>query len=624
MKLVTSLLFCLVITTHLSFAQEADLVLFNGNVNTVDSSNTRAEAVAIKDGSFIFVGANDGVAIHVGNNTQRFNLMGKEVLPGLIDTHTHPLEAGSPLTACVLNDHIEDIENHFFKLRRCSMFQIGTNIDPVSGLEWVIGYGVTIDQIDSASRDLKDILDEAIPNNPAIVLEQTSHGAWVNSAALRAAGFNASSENPEGGVIVKDEVTDEPTGLLLDNAVIEVFSLAFNRDSRELPTLFSNRDDLDYYGLLLSLDKFVKNGVTALADARTYWERLHHESWFRADQEGTLPVRSVLGFWGAPENNDLDQLASINTIVTNINNNKSANSLLYPHQIKVYSDGLLTYTTAALTSPYEVDFGFGGIENKGINYYDEDRLESFISFAEKEGFDFHIHTIGDRGVHEALNAIEGVQAINTMLDKMPRHKLTHVELVQKSDIPRFAKLGVGADFQLSTDFSLPSHFDSEKELIGSRADGLYPIDQFYKYNLDNPSMQINITLSSDYDVGALNPFGGLKRAVLRGIPLQEAIRYYTINGAYQLELENEVGSIEVGKKADLVVVNKKDISKLPAERLDKVRVLLTLVDGKAAYKTRRFKKIPGFQNQLNKKTINRLIDETYNELLFNEYNFIEL
>jgi predicted amidohydrolase YtcJ len=541
---------------------EADLVLHNGAIYTVDEAQPWAEAVAIQEGRLVFVGLDEDVEPFIGEATEIIDLDGRMVLPGIHDVHQHPLEAGSSVAGTCLLPEDTDPAEMIGLLRRCAPKQIGTN--------WVLGWGHSITNLLESERPPIDILDEAIPDRPAIMMEQTSHSVWVNSAALAAADINANSPNPPGGLILKDPDTGQPNGILMENAGDMLFDLAL------APT--PELEELHYDGLLYALEQLAENGITSVSDARTYWGRNYHKVWQRAEQEGTLTVRAVLGLWAYPHYADDEQLAALAGLYSN-----DPKRRLRMSQIKVYSDGLIENTTAALFEPYLIDLGvLPG--NVGMNYFDEARLAKYITTLEKVGFDFHIHTIGDRGVYEALNAIEQAMATNgDGLDR--RHRLTHLELIDEADRLRFAELDVVADFQVAGEFTLPDHWEDSAELIGDRAFDPVPVRSIYDTGA-------TVTLSSDWDVSDLSPFVGMSHALQReqqSMPnLEAVIEAYTLNGAYVMRQEMETGSLEVGKWADLVVLDR-NLFEVSLQEMAETAVLLTLLGGEEVYRDPTFR-----------------------------------
>ena len=365
--------------------------------------------------------------------------------------------------------------------------------------------------------------------------------------------------DPPGGIILR-ETNGEASGLLIDNAGNLLLDIAL------APTAESAEND--YWGLIeYALPELAKYGITSVCDARTYWKREHHLTWKRVADEGELTVRANLGLWAYPDEEDAAQIAMLKSLFSN-----DENSLLKLNQIKLYCDGIIHNTTSAMHDDFLVDY-FGRPTNNGLNYFTQERIANYISELEATGFDFHIHTIGNRGVHEALNAIEEAGTAQG------RHRLTHVEYVDETDIPRFAQLNAIADAQVAGDFTQPSHWHDNDYLVDATLnENIIPIKSLSEAGA-------RITLSSDWDVSELNPFIGLQNAVTRTpqeISLEEAIKAYTINAAYVMRQEDKVGTIEVGKEADLIILDR-NLFDIPVNQINQTRVEATYLQGVSVY-----------------------------------------
>lgn len=491
-----------------------------------------------------------------------YDLDGATILPGIHDVHLHPLEAGSEVGGTCELPVDTAPEDMIDLIKKRSTKQKGT--------DWVLGHGYSIEpmlrHVEDNGRLPKDILDEAVPNKPAIMMEETSHSVWVNSKALQMANIDGQTPDRPGGIIMKD-VTNEPNGILLENEGIEIVNVAMKPTKR--------LEKYNFEGLLYGLEQIRKNGITSICDARVFWKQNHQQCWYMACEKGLLTVRTILGFWIYPTMDDDEQINTLKQLHSSHHCNN--NCLLRQNQVKMYSDGLLENTTAALHNPYLKQLRLKGLEkNVGMNYFSQKRIEKYLSslqtFDEGKHFDFHIHAIGDRAVHEVLNAIE-----NTKVDG-PRHRMTHLELVHHDDIKRFRELGVVADFQVGH-HSLPEYRDNLADLVGSdRSEHYIPVRSVH----DTGAV---VTLSSDWDVNELNPFEGMKRAVSRGdqsVSLKKAIEMYTINGAIAMRQEHLVGSLEVGKEADFVVIDK-DIMNIDTEIISNLKVRMTVLRGKIVY-----------------------------------------
>lgn len=534
----------------------AELVLTNARIYTVEEAQPWAEAIAIDGGEIVFVGAAEEAEAWIGEATEVLDLDGRLVLPGLHDVHLHPLEASSFVAGTCLLEADWDPEDYVPALRDCAPEQIGT--------DWVLGWGHSLWDLQASERLPREILDEAIPDRPAVMMERSSHSAWANSLALEAAGWDESAADPPAGFLGRDPETGALDGIVYENAGNMLFDLAL-APSPELA-------ELDYEALLEGLAALGEAGITSIADARSYRDRGHLEIWERAEREDQLSVRATLGLWAYPHYEDEAQLRELAALYR-----RDPGALLQVGQVKLYADGVLDSGTAALLAPYDEDLGVAG--PRGMRYFDRDRMQRYAEALGPLGYDLHIHTIGDGAVRDALDAIEAARAAHPP-DAPPRHRLTHLELVDPADRARFAELGVIADLQVAGDFALPEHAADLEPLIGERAFDMLPLRGLHDAGA-------RVTLSSDWDVSELSPFLGMRNALLRGeqgLPdLESAIRAYTIDAAYALRQEDLTGSIAVGKAADLVVLDR-DIFAIDPEEIGETEVLLTLLGGEEVYR----------------------------------------
>lgn len=528
----------------------ADLVVNNATIYTVNNASPLAQSMAIKNGKIIYVGDNESVNEFIGDNTEIKDLAGKLVLPGLHDVHIHPLESASEATHFTLPEYA-DINEYQAVIENASIQH--------SDAKWLIGYGHNIDGLLELTQSPRAAIDQVVNDRPVIIMEQTSHSMWVNSKALSIANITQQSRDPIGGVFGRDE-SDVLNGILYDNAGNLVMDLAMQSQGDEATE--------NYFGFLeYTQPELLKHGVTSISDARVYWQRGQLDTWLKLANDDALKMRVSLGLWAYPEASDESQLAQLKSLYQ-----ASQDSLLKVDQVKVYMDGILVNTTAALKAPYEYSWlALDG--DKGLNYFSQARLAKYIEVLEPIGFDFNIHGIGDRGIHEALNAIEaGSKGIG-------RHRITHLEVVDSLDLPRFKELGVIADAQVAGEFTEPHHWPEMTPLLGhQRSDRLVPIASL----VEQGAM---LTLSSDWNVSTLNPFVGIAHAVSRApeaISIEQAIEAYTINAAYAMRQEDRVGSLVAGKEADFIVLDR-NILTLDAAQIKQTRVLESYVQGEVVF-----------------------------------------
>jgi predicted amidohydrolase YtcJ len=523
---------------------------FNGKIYTVNDAKPWAEALIIDGDKIIFVGSYIEAEKKADETADKIDLKGKVVLPGFHDVHMHPMEVGSTTTAFVLDEAVTNAENYISTIKNAS------NQNP--NVEWLIGFGHSINTLFNAQRSPLKIIDEAVSDRPVIIMEQTSHSMWLNSKALELAGITTATPNPQGGIIMKENGVLQ--GILIDNAGDVVFQQA---------VAALNDSNGEYNGMVeYVLPELAKYGITSVSDARTYWKREQHKTWKDLADDNKLTARFNLGLWAYPTEDDASQITALKNLFSN-----DENSLLKINQIKLYSDGITHNTTAALHSDYHKDY-FNESTNNGLNYFTEARIATYIKELESVGFDFHIHAIGNRGITESLNAIQQSGTANG------RHRLTHVEMITSADMNRFKQLNVTADAQVGGEFTQPQYWHENEYLLGSvLADNQVPIKSL-------KDAGARLTLSSDWNVSSLNPFVGIQNAVTRSpqnISLETAIKAYTLSGAYVMRQEDKVGSLEAGKLADFVVLDK-DIFSISTTQINQTKVILTIFNGKEIYK----------------------------------------
>ena len=537
-------------SANINTEKSTQKLYFNGKIFTVDETNIWADAILIDGNKILFVGSNSDAENIAHKNAVKIDLQGKVVLPGFHDVHMHPMEVGSTTTVFSLNEEETNPENYISAIKKAAAEN--------PNVAWIIGFGHSINSLLEANRNPLEIIDEAVSNRPVIIMEQTSHSMWINSKGIELAGITAQTTNLQGGIIVKDNGVLQ--GILVDNAGDVVFQKA---------VASLNDADGEYQGMVeYVLPELAKYGITSVSDARTYWKRNQHKTWKKLADDDELTARFNLGLWAYPTEDDATQITTLKNLFSN-----DENSLLKINQIKLYADGITHNTTAALHTDYKEDY-FNQPTNNGLNYFTESRIAKYISALEATGFDFHIHSIGNRGVTEALNAIE------QSATSAGRHRLTHVEMITAADLNRFKTLNVTADAQVGGQFTQPQYWSDNDHLLGSDlADNQVPIKSLKEAGA-------RLTLSSDWNVSSLNPFIGIQKAVTRApqnISLEEAIKAYTINGAYTMRQEDKVGSLKAGKLADFVVLDK-DIFTIQSNLINQTKVVLTVFEGEEIFK----------------------------------------
>lgn len=539
----------------------ADLVLRNGAVYTIDAARTWAEAVAITEGRIVYVGDGNGAKKFLGSRTKTINLQGKMVLPGFHDSHVHPVTGGLELGECNLNeakteDEVLEIVRRFAETH------------PKEG--WIRGGGWQLTLFPGANPH-KSLLDKIVPDRPIFLSAADGHSAWVNTRALEIAGINKSTPDPVNGRLERDTKSGEPTGTLRESASGLV--------SKFLPA-YTAKDYLE--GLRRGLKMANGFGITSFQEASAGEDELN--AYAELDRRGELTARVNAALYVSPEKG-LQQIAKLKEL-----RSKYQGRNLRVNSVKIFADGVIEPHTAALLEPY---VGLG--EERGKANWDTEVLNQMVAALDREGFQVHIHAIGDRAIRISLDAFEKARTANG--SRNSRHHIAHLELIHPADIPRFRQLNVIANFQPLWAFADPYITKLTEPFLGAeRSRWLYPIASVVKTGA-------LVVCGSDWSVSSMNPLEAMQVAVTRRgldegigeawhgeelVDLKTILAGYTINGAYVNFQETESGSLEIGKAADLVIVDRNlfDITK---PEIHKAKVLMTMLKGKEIYRDASFK-----------------------------------
>lgn len=533
----------------------ADFVLTNAKVYTANPKQPFAESIAVKNGKILSVGLSSTVDKWAGTETEIIDLKGKQVLPGFIDNHNHIFEAASEAGGnCELSPESMPSE-------QIPYFQ--SCLKHSTPDQWIIGWGHSIDLTLSEDEEHTplEVIDSVFKDHPVIIMEQTSHSMWVNSVALALAGITADTPEPQGGKIMKDPETGELLGILIDSAGDMVMEQAWNS--------LENKFSQSYDGLLNGLYEVARHGITTVGDGRLYWKRGWYDVWRAVEADGKLTARVSVRPWIYPHLSQRDQLGFLKSIQSS-----DKNSLLIIDQVKMYSDGIIVNGTAKTLAPYNVTYF--PESPYGINYIPFKQMTSWFKALDNIGYGAHIHAIGDGGVRETLDAIEVARKSGSQ----QHYNMTHLEMINPRDLPRFKVLNVDADFQVGSDYLGNADHSWADSLLGKkRTHRLMPLREVFDAGA-------NVTLSSDWNVNPLSPLAGIANAVKlkgKGLPsVRAAVDAYTINAAKALGLESITGSIEVGKSADFVVLDRGIMKQLP-QNIKKAKVVWTLLQGKEVY-----------------------------------------
>ncbi|MDZ7386694.1 MAG: amidohydrolase [candidate division KSB1 bacterium] len=533
----------------------ADLIVINAKVWTVNQAQPVAEAVAVRGDKIVAVGTTERVAKYQRARTTVIDAAGKLLLPGFNDAHLHFRSGGAALLQVVLDGcrTPEEVQQ-----------RVAARVAEVEPGQWVTGRGWDHTLFNKGVWPTRQLLDRVSPDNPVFLTRVDGHVGWANSVALARAGINRDTPNPEGGEIVRDPSTGEPTGILKETAASLV--------ARLIPPLTAEQER---EALKKALAEARRLGVTSIQDNSGIGSvRLYREFLDR----GELTVRVTEWMDFALASDPAWLLAAKKEHQPFCDGRYIRLGLL-----KGFVDGTLGSRTAYFFDPYDDDPG-----NVGMPQIDQEKLTAMVCTADSLGFQVGLHCIGSRANWMALNAFE--EAVRRFGVRERRHRLEHAQVLRLADIPRLPELGVLASMQ-------PTHCTSDlrwaEQRIGhERCKGAYA----WRRILDVGG---RICFGTDWPVEPLDPMRGLYSAVTRrniesGQPqegwfpdqrltIEEAIYLYTLGSAYGEFQEHLKGSIEPGKYADMILLSKDLLSAEPQEILT-TEVVLTIVAGKIVYR----------------------------------------
>jgi predicted amidohydrolase YtcJ len=546
---------------------DADLVFTNGAVYTVDAARSWAEAVAVKDERIAAVGTNDDVGALIGTATEVIDLRGRMLLPGFQDAHVHPVLGGLDMLQCRLHDagSLPEYERI-----------IRAYADSHPDVSWIVGGGWSMD-VFPGGTPTRDVLDHLAPDRPVFLPNRDGHSAWANSRALEIAGVTRDTPDPPDGRIERD-AAGEPSGALHEGAMSLVGDHAPAITPEEM-----------YEGLLKGQAYLHSLGITAWQDAIVEASAQANtlDPYLRAASNGDLTARVVGALWW-DRKRGLEQIDDLLGL-----RERGVAGRFAATSVKIMQDGVCENFTAAVLEPY-LDADGHPTENRGISFVDPELLKEAVTRLDALGFQVHFHSLAERAVREALDAIEAARTANGVHDR--RHHLAHIQVVHPDDISRFRALDAVANAQPLW----AAHEGQMDELtipfLGHpRATWQYPFGSLVRSGA-------TLAMGSDWSVSSPDPLEEMHVAVNRvmsphypyrvenhevflpeeRLDLATAIGGFTIGTAFVNHLEDRTGSIEAGKDADLVVLDR-DLFALPVDEIAEASVELTLVAGQRVY-----------------------------------------
>ena len=518
-----------------------------GKVWTGDSANPSAEAVAIAGDTIVAVGDSTMILKLAGANTQRIDAGPGLAMPGFIDDHVHLFAGGFQLASVDLRDAATPEEF----TRRIKAF--AATLKPG---EWITGGDWDHELWPGTPLPDRRWIDSVTPNNPVFVVRLDGHMSLANTAALTAAKVDRAIKEIAGGEIVR-RPDGELTGVLKDNAGDPVFAAIPAPSPSQLDS-----------ALARATRHAASLGVTAMSSVSTTWPEVAAVK--RARQAGVLTFRV----------SNYLPLADWRSAADSLRVNGPGDGWVRVAGVKGLLDGSLGSTTAYFDAPFADKPGTSGVLTIPIP-----SLREWVGGADSAGLQVVVHAVGDRANGELLDAFEAAAARNGPRDR--RFRIEHAQHLRPRDIPRFAELGVIPSMQ-------PYHAADDGRWAEKRI-GPERIKTTYAFRslLD---AKARLVFGSDWTVAPLNPILGLKAAVTREtidgakifvpeerISIEEALKAYTVDNAYSMYREAQIGQLKPGFKADLVVVDR-DLLTMPPADIGRTKIWVTMVGGKIVYR----------------------------------------
>jgi predicted amidohydrolase YtcJ len=534
----------------------ADTVYTNGKIYTVNEAQPWVEAVAIKDGRFVAVGSADAVAAVTGDATETTDLGGAFAMPGLVDVHGFHDSSTENRVYCELKGTFwEPTEEQILAdLRACAE-------DFPADLPWFIAEGFTPAPMSSEALSVAT-LDEIFPDKPAYVGDESGHNAWINSLAFEAAGITAESPDPADGYFERNE-SGELTGRIFESAMNPFIELWPTKDTATLKL-----------GITKFLRQATETGVTTVGNAYSFAR--HKPAWHELNAENALELHVAIFENGNFGTADLTPVAEILARFENFN-------LPGRPGVKIGLDGAVESATSPMVD------GYLDPSNDPEVVIKREVLSNYIAELDKHGVQVKIHAIGDQAVRVAIDAIEaGVAASGGNAN---RHHIDHNSHVKPIDMGRAAELDIPMSIWAVLNAPVAYNMDIVRPMLSDA--------QWARAYPNREMLDAGVHLANHTDAPQANmwPWFGMEASVTRGYPgkpdvllmgpdqaltLEETIRIHTVNGAWTLRLDDETGSIENGKFADMIILNH-NLFEIPETKIHETEVQKTIFKGKVIY-----------------------------------------
>jgi len=546
-------------------AQPADLIITNARIYTVNAEQKWAEAIAIRGDRIAAVGSRKEVEPLRGPATKVIDAGGRLLLPGFTDCHIHFMEGSVNLTRVDLNGAttVAEIQK-----------RVKAYADAHPHELWIRGMGWTYPIFAPSGLPDKKILDEVVPDRPVYLEAFDGHSKWANSKALAMAGIDRNTPDPPNGQIVRD-ANGDPTGALKEAGGELVASKA------PKPTRSQRLE-----ALRRGMREANRVGLVRVHSAGGDFEYL--DLYNELHKRGELTLRFYIAYFLDPPGLTPDAIAKIEGA-----RRAYQGDWIEGGAVKTMLDGVIESHTAAMLAPYSDD-----PSQTGKLFWDPDKYRATVADLDARGLQVFTHAIGDKAVRLGLDAYQNAAETNRTHDA--RHRIEHIETSAADDIARFGKLGVIASMQ-----PLHAYPDDDTLYVWARNIGPDRAGRAWVWRSIEQKNGV-IAFGSDWPVVTLNPWPGVQTALTRqtdeGNPpggfvprerlsLEDTIRAYTLGAAFAGHREKPEGSIEVGKLADLILLDH-DLFKIEPSEIGKTKVLLTMVGGKIVYESPRWKSPP--------------------------------
>lgn len=538
----------------------ADTVIY-GNFYTMEESSPWAQAVAISDGKYVYVGDADGAQAYIGDDTVCMTYDSGVILPGLADSHSHGHAGGATAMFEVEMYEGETAEEYQDMLRE--FVNANPDLELIRGAGW-------INSAFDEKGPTRQVLDEVCPDKPVAIMSEDGHSYWINTKMIELCGMDENTPDIEGGVIPREE-NGYPAGTLRENALNYLYdALPAYTVEEYKEAILCYQEMVAEFGETLYFDPMVNLDYTDNA----FW------AYEEMDRAGELLMPVYAGYQVECTEDALENVAHAAELMK-----EAKGGIFEMNDVKIILDGVVEAMTAYVKEPYMNADGYCGEV-----MWDFDTLVAVISEANCLGMRAHIHAIGDAAVTMAVDALEASQSETGISDI--RNALTHVQLVDPADFARIAKLNVVVAANPYWFYKEPGYFhELEVPFLGSeRAEGEYPMKAFFDEG-------IVVTNASDYPVTVPPvPLDSVQYAVIRmisGMPetllgadqcitLDQALMTVTQNAAFQMGCEDVRGSIALGKEADLVVLGSNIITGATDE-IAEAEILATFACGKMIF-----------------------------------------